>query len=157
MIQQTVKLCNTFLGYDPFGIVSLPLTCLLWHIIKFLTQAKQWVPLVEHELLSIPEDLNSPLLLFFIYLFFLFLMDLVVLDYLFSVLCLVDHYLPFGPNVVVTLSDRLQFAFSEYRYNIFKLFPENHCQIKLLDGMNISLYIYIYWLSWFSRILETNI
>ena len=56
-----------------------------WHFTRLITWVTRWVPLVEQELLVLPEHLSSPL----------FLVGFVLLNLLFSVSCFADHFLSF--------------------------------------------------------------
>jgi hypothetical protein len=81
MIQHTVKSFNTFLGYAPFGIVSLPFTFFSFMTYHWISNTSKSMGATSGTGTTFHS--RSPAftpVIFFVYLF-LFLMDLVVLDY----------------------------------------------------------------------------
>ena len=84
----------------------------LWLITGFVTRVTRRVPLVEQELLTLPEHLSSPL----------FLVGFVLLDLLFymCVFCCCLSFVLF--LLIIVLSVLLWYKDSDYPFGIFKLF-----------------------------------
>ena len=106
--------CRKVYGYVPLVVNTSRSFPHSWLITGFVTRLTRQLPLVEQELLTLPEHLSSPPVFF---------NGVRITRSLILCVCFVKHFCPFVLfHLAIALSVFLRFTDSDYLFGIFKLF-----------------------------------